>query len=80
MGYPLQSSWAFLVAQTVKNRPAVQEASVASLGWQDPLEESMVTHSSILAWKIPMDRGSPSVDLSYQRYYSESWWSVVKWI
>ena len=58
MGYPLQSSWAFLVAQTVKNRPAVQEASVASLGWQDPLEESMVTHSSILAWKIPMDRGT----------------------
>ena len=52
MGYPLQSSWAFLVAQTVKNRPAVQEASVASLGWQDPLEESMVTHSSILAWRI----------------------------
>ena len=58
MGYPLQSSWASLVAQTVKNPPAVQETSVASLGWQDPLEESVVTHSSILAWKIPMDRGT----------------------
>ena len=58
MGYPLQSSWASLVAQTVENPPAVQEISVTSLGWQDPIEESMVTHSSILAWKIPMDRGT----------------------
>ena len=42
-----------LVAQTVKNLPAMQEGWVQSLGWEDPLEEEMVTHSSILAWRIP---------------------------
>ena len=42
-----------LVAQLVKNPPAVQETLVRSLGWEDPLEEVMVTHSSILAWRIP---------------------------
>ena len=45
-----------LVAQTVKNLPAVQETRVQSLGREDPLEEEMATHSSILAWRIPMDR------------------------
>ena len=53
IGYPLQYSWAFLVAQLVKNLPAIWEASVRSLGWEDPLEEGKATHSSILAWKIP---------------------------
>ena len=38
--------------------PAMWETRVQSLGWEDPLEESMVTHSSILAWRIPMDRGA----------------------
>ena len=38
--------------------PEVQETWVQSLGWEDPLEESMAIHSSILAWRIPMDRGS----------------------
>ena len=47
-----------LVAQTVKNSPAMQETWVQSLGWEDPLEEGMATHSSILAWRIPMDRGA----------------------
>ena len=42
-----------LVAQTVKSLPAVQETQVPSLGWEDPLEEGMATHSSILAWRIP---------------------------
>ena len=46
------------MAQTVKNLPAVQETWVQSLGWEDPLEEGMATHSSILAWRIPMDRGA----------------------
>ena len=58
MGYALQYSWAFLVAQTVKNPPAMQETWVRSLGWEDLLEESMATHSSILAWRIPMDKGA----------------------
>ena len=44
--------WTSLVAQLVKNLPAVQETRVQSLGWEDPLEKEMATHSSILAWKI----------------------------
>ena len=42
-----------LVAQTVKRLPTKQETQVQSLGWEDLLEKEMVTHSSILAWKIP---------------------------
>ena len=53
IGYPLQYSWASLVAQTGKNPSAMQETWLQSLGWEDPLEEGMATHSSILAWKIP---------------------------
>ena len=56
-------SWAFLVAQMVKNLPAMQETWVQSLGWEDSLEEVITTHSSILAWRIPMDRGA--------------WWAAV---
>ena len=44
---------ASLVAQTVKNLPAMQETQVQYLGWEDPLEKGMATHSSILAWRIP---------------------------
>ena len=44
---------ASLVAQTVKNPPAILETWVRSLGWEDPLEKGMATHSSILAWRIP---------------------------
>ena len=47
--------WAFLVAQTVKNA-CNMGTWLQSLGWEDPLEEGMATHSSILAWRIPMDR------------------------
>jgi len=43
----------FLVAQTVKNLPAMQETRVQSLGQKDPLEKGMATHSSVLAWEIP---------------------------
>ena len=42
-----------LVAQTIKNMPAMRETRVQSLRWEDPLEKRMATHSSILAWKIP---------------------------
>ena len=49
-----ESSWGgSLVAQTVKNPPAMQETWVQSLGWKDLLEKGMATHSSILAWRIP---------------------------
>ena len=53
IGYPLQYSWASLVAQLVKNPPGMQEIWVQSLGWEDPLEKGKAIHSSILAWRIP---------------------------
>ena len=46
-------SWAFLVAQMVKSLPVMQETWARYLGWEDPLEKEMATHSSTLAWKIP---------------------------
>ena len=52
------SFWASLVVELVKNLPAMQETWVQSLGWEDPLEEAVATQSSILAWRIPMDRGT----------------------
>ena len=53
IGYPFQYSWTSLVAQPVKNPPAMWEAWVQSLGWEDPLEKGKATHSSVLAWRIP---------------------------
>ena len=58
IGYPLQYSWASLVTHLVKNSPTMWETWIRSLGWEDPLEESMVTQSNILAWRIAMDRGA----------------------
>ena len=52
IGYPLQYSWASLVAQLVKNPPAMWETWIRSLGWEDPLEKGMAAHSSILAWRL----------------------------
>ena len=63
IGHPPQYSWASLVAQMVKNLPAMQETWVGSLGWEDALKEGMETHFSILDWRIPMDRGA--------------WWATV---
>ena len=51
------------MGQTVKNLPAMQETWVQSLGWEDPLEEGMATDSSVLAWRIFMDRGA--------------WWATI---
>ena len=58
IGCLLQYSWASLVAQMVRNLPAIQETWVRSLGWEYLLEKGMATHSSILAWRIRMDRGA----------------------
>ena len=58
IGYPLQYSWASLVVQLVKNTSAMRETWVWSLNLKDPLEEGIATHSSILAWRIPMDKGA----------------------
>ena len=53
IGYPLQYSWASLVAQLVTNPSAMRETWVGSLGWEDPLERGKAAHSCILAWRIP---------------------------
>ena len=53
IGCPLQYCWASLVAQLVKNLPAMWETWIRSLGWENPLEKGKATHSSILAWRIP---------------------------
>ena len=53
IGYPLQYSWASLVAQPVKNPPVMWETWVRSLGWEDPLEEGIATHSTILVLRVP---------------------------
>ena len=63
IGYPLQYSWTSLVVQLVKNLPAMWETWVQSLDWEDPMEEGMATHSSILAWRNPTDR--------------RAWWTMV---
>ena len=62
--FPLQYSWNSLVAQMVKNLPGMWKIWVLSWGWEDLLEEGMATHSCILAWRIPMDRGA--------------WWAAVR--
>ena len=51
-----EASWGFLGDSGVKDLPAVQEMQVRSLAWEDPLEEEMATHSSILAWRIPWSK------------------------
>ena len=61
IGYPLQYSWASLVALLVKTPPAVWETWVRSLDWEDPLEKGTANHSSILAWRIPQSIGSQRV-------------------
>ena len=63
IGYSLQYSWASLMAQMVQSPPAIWETWVRSLGWADPLQEGMATHSSIPAWRITVDRGA--------------WWATV---
>ena len=52
-GYPLQFTWASLVAQMVKNPPVMWETWVRSLGWEDALKKGSATNSSILAWRVP---------------------------
>ena len=65
--------WASLVAQVVKNLPAMQKAWVQSLSWEDPLEKGMATHFSILAWRIPWTEepgGLQSMEFSRPEYWS----------
>ena len=53
IGYPPQYSWTSLMAQLVKNLPAMRKTWVQSLGWEDPLEKGKATHPNTLAWRIP---------------------------
>ena len=61
MRFPHFSLWTSLVAQMVKNLPEMQETWVCSMGWEDPLEEGMATHSSILTWRIPCTKEQATV-------------------
>ena len=63
LGYLLKYSWVSLVAQMVKNLPAMRETWLRSWGWEDPLEEGMAALFSTLAWRIPMNRAA--------------WWATV---
>ena len=77
MGYPLQYSCTSLVAHMVKNLPAMRETWVWSLGWEDPLEEVIATRSSILAWRIPMDRGAWQATVHET---TKSWTWLSDWV
>ena len=57
-GYVYMHRWGFPHGSDSKESPAMWETWVQLLGWEDPLEEGMATHSSILSWRIPMDRGA----------------------
>ena len=60
------------MALAIKNLPAMRKTWVRPLGWEDPLEEGMETHSSILAWKIPTDRGAWQVEV-HEVAKSQTW-------
>ena len=83
-------SWASLVAQMVKNLPAMQETQVQPQVWEDPLEKGMATHSGILAWRIPwtekpgrlqsMGSQKSQTSLSNQHFLEvEPWRKVLGW-
>ena len=68
-----QASNASLVAQLVKNLPAMQETWVWSLGWEDPLEKGMATHSSILSWRIPQTEEPGGLQSMWSRRVRYNW-------
>ena len=79
IGYPLQYSWTSLMAQLVKNPPAMWETWVWTLGWEDPLEKGKATHSSILAWRIPWTyrpwcRKESDMTERLSLFIMELWW------
>ena len=71
--------WASLVAQTVKNLPAMRGTRVWSVGWEDPLEKGMTTHSSIHAWSIPQTEEPLSLgSLRVRRKWAANTFMTVK--
>ena len=84
IGYPLQYSWASLVAQLVKNLLMMRETWVPFLGWEDPLEKAKATHSSILAWRIPWTRVVHGVSKSWTQLsgfftFFSGWEDYMHW-
>ena len=70
----VESDWASLVAQSLKRLPAVRETWVQSLGREEPLEEGMATHSSILAWRIPWTEEPGGLwSMGLQKSWTELW-------
>ena len=79
-GYSFQYSWASLVAQLVKNLPAMWETWVRSLVWEDPLEKGTPTHSNILAWRIPGTVSSMGVSKSQtglSHFHFHQWYQIT---
>ena len=70
--------WASLVAQIVKNLPAMQETQVPSLGQEDPLEERMATHSSFLAWRIPWTEEPSGLQSMWSQRVRHDWATKVR--
>jgi len=82
IGYPLQYSWASLVAQLVKNLPAMWKTWILSLGWKNPQEKGKDTHSSILAWRIPwtVDGVAKSWTLLSDFHFHFPWKALRKYV
>ena len=88
IGYPLQYSWSSLVAQLVKNLPAIWETWVRSLARRDPLEKGKAIHSSILAWRIPCTVQSMELQrvghnlatFTHKRHGFDPWVGKIPWI
>ena len=76
----LFSIWTSLVAQMVKNLPAVRETQVQSLGQEDPLEEGMATHSSVLAWRIPRTEEASSLQSMGWKRAGHNWATLYHFI
>ena len=77
IGYPLQYSWASLVAQLVKNPPTMRETWVRSLGWEDPLEKGKATYFTILAWRI---LGVPKSRTRLSDFHFLLFFSSIDWV
>ena len=74
------SRWGFLVAQTVKRLSAMQETRVQSLGWEDPLEKEMATHSSTLAWKIPWTEEPDRLQSTGSQRVRHDWTTLLTYL
>ena len=72
--------WSSVMAQMVKNLPEMQETQVWSLGWEDPLEKGMETHSSILAWRIPWTEEADTLESMGSQRVGHDWAANTDWL